>query len=136
MNLPASPWEPRAHTIRAGFYHGLATGPLREAALLLDRLMTGDLLPPDVLDAMCWLAARFLGRSWGAPGYGLGLMSGITSSGHKMMGHIGCGPGSVIAVYHRPEVTPPSTAAAFAFGDDQAQVEETACFRGQSRAKA
>ena len=31
-------------------YHGLLVGPLREAAVLLDRLMTGTLLSPDLLD--------------------------------------------------------------------------------------
>ncbi len=33
-------------------YHGLAVGPLRDAALLLDRLMTGTLLPSPLLEAM------------------------------------------------------------------------------------
>jgi len=74
MNLPASPWEPRAQT--GWVYYGLAIGPLRDAALLLDRLMTGDLLPPDLLDAMCEaypVGGPIPGRPCGAPGYGLGF---------------------------------------------------------------
>jgi CubicO group peptidase (beta-lactamase class C family) len=109
-------------------YHGLAVGPLRDAALLLDRLMTGALLPPDLLEAMREahpVSEPNPGRPWKWPGFGLGLMSGIASSGHKVMGHTGAGPGSVIAVYHRPDATP-MTAAAFAFGDDLGQVEEIA----------
>src|SRR5216684_315301 len=109
-------------------YHGLAVGPLRDAALLLDRLMTGALLPPDLLEAMREahpVSEPNPGRPWKRPGYGLGLMIGIASSGHKVMGHTGGGPGSVIAVYHRPDATP-MTAAAFAFGDDLGHVEEIA----------
>jgi CubicO group peptidase (beta-lactamase class C family) len=120
-------------------YHGLAVGPLRDAALLLDRLMTGALLPPVLLEAMCEahpVGGPIPGRPWNLPGYGLGLMSGITSSGNKAIGHTGGGPGSVIAVYHRPDAAPRFTAAAFAFGNDQAEVEETAFSRGQVRRAA
>src|SRR5260370_28746848 len=94
-------------------YHGLAVGPLRDAALLLDRLMTGALLPPDLLEAMRQahpVSEPNPSRPWSRPGsrprYGLGLMSGIACSGHKVMGHTGAGPGSVIAAYHRPDATP------------------------------
>jgi len=109
-------------------YHGLAVGRLREAAFLLDRLMTGTMLLPDLLEAMCEahpVGGRIPGRPWKCPGYGLGVMSGVTSSGHRAIGHTGAGPGSVIAVYYRPEARL-RTVAAFAFGDDQGQVEETA----------
>jgi CubicO group peptidase (beta-lactamase class C family) len=110
-------------------YHGLAVGPLRDAALLLDRLRTGDLLPSPLLEAMG--EAHPVGepnprRPWKRPGYGLGLMSGTASSGCGVMGHSGAGPGSVIAVYHHPHAAPPTTAAAFAFGDDLGRVEEAA----------
>jgi hypothetical protein len=57
-------------------------------------------------------------------------MSGIASSEHKVMGHTGGGPGSVIAVYHHPDAAPRLTAAAFAFGDDLGQVEEIAFSSG------
>jgi CubicO group peptidase (beta-lactamase class C family) len=116
-------------------YHGVAVGPLRDAALLLDRLMTGALLPPDLLEAMGEMhlvSEPNPRRPWSRAGYGLGLMSGNTSGGHKVMGHTGGGPGSVIAVYHQPHTAPPLTAAAFAFGDDMGQVEEMAFSRGRS----
>jgi CubicO group peptidase (beta-lactamase class C family) len=116
-----------------GVYHGLAAGPLRDAALLLDRLMTGALLPPDLLEAMCDAhpAGRPLpGRPWKTAGYGLGLMIPSTTGGRSVIGHTGGGPGSVIAVYHLPEAKPRFTAAAFAFGDHLGQVEEMAS--GQS----
>jgi CubicO group peptidase (beta-lactamase class C family) len=114
-------------------YHGLAVGPLCDAARLLDRLMTGTLLPPALLEAMGEahpVNDPNPSRPWSMPGsrprYGLGLMSGIASSGHKVMGHTGAGPGSVIAVFHRPAVAPPLTVAAFALGGDIGQVEEIA----------
>jgi hypothetical protein len=60
-------------------YHGLLVGPLRQAALLLDRLMSGNLLPPDLKTAMleCHpVGGPIAGRPWTTPGYALGLMSG------------------------------------------------------------
>jgi CubicO group peptidase (beta-lactamase class C family) len=114
-------------------YHGLIVGPLREAALLLDRLMTGALLAPDLLaqmrDALA-LDVPGQGRPWRTPAYGLGLMCGVTSNGMRAFGHTGSGPGSVIAVYHLPDAVPPHTAAAFAFGEDPAPVEEKVLNRG------
>jgi CubicO group peptidase (beta-lactamase class C family) len=117
-------------------YHGLAVGPLCDAALLLDRLVTGALLPPSLLEAMGEghpVSEPNPRRPWKRPGYGLGLMSGITAGGHKVIGHTGGGPGSVIAVYHQPDTAPPFTAAAFALGDDPGRVEEMAFNRGRSR---
>jgi hypothetical protein len=76
--------------------------------------MTGPLLPSDLLEAMREahpVSEPNPSRPWKRPGYGLGLMSGIASSGHKVMGHTGAGPGSVIAVYHRPDAAPPMTAS-------------------------
>jgi CubicO group peptidase (beta-lactamase class C family) len=108
-------------------YHGLLVGPLQEAALVLDRLMSGTLLSPDLLDEMRdahRLDVPVRGRPWAVPAYGLGLMGGIASNGMRAVGHTGGGPGSVIAVFHLPEAERPYTAAAFAFGDDPAQVEE------------
>ena len=120
-------------------YQGLAVGPLRDAALLLDRLLTGALLPPDLRDAMRDahpVPGSFPGRPWRVPGYGLGLMIGITTDGRRAIGHTGGGPGSDVAVYHLPEATPPFTAAAFAFGDDPGPVEETAVGRGRFEGQA
>ena len=63
-------------------YHGLLVGPLQQAALLLQRLLAGDLLPPPLLTAMCdryLLGGPVAGRPWKTPSYGLGLMIGETS---------------------------------------------------------
>jgi CubicO group peptidase (beta-lactamase class C family) len=114
-------------------YHGLIVGPLRDAALLLDRLMTGALLSPDLLAQMRDAQPLHVPdqtqqghqqRPWRAPAYGLGLMGGVTSHGMRAFGHTGGGPGSVIAVYRLPDAVRPYTAAAFASGDDPAPVEE------------
>jgi len=112
-------------------YHGLMVGPVGEAALLLDRLMEGDLLPSDLLEEM--LTAFALGgpipdRPWKTPGYGLGIMAGETSFGFRVAGHTGGGPGSTIGVYRRLAVGFRRTAAYFRTSEDQAPTEE-ACFR-------
>jgi CubicO group peptidase (beta-lactamase class C family) len=113
----------------AWVYHGLLVGPLREAALLLGRLMQGALLPPHLLARM--REAHRLGgpvpyRPWREPGYGLGLMAGVSTFGTRVMGHSGGGPGSVVAVYHRPDATPARTTATFAPVEDLALVEQAA----------
>lgn len=86
----------------AWVYHGLLIGPVSQAAFLLDRLLTGELLPSNLLQDM--LAKRALGgpiagRPWVSPGYALGLMRGSIEGGLTLSGHTGCGPGSVVAVY-------------------------------------
>lgn len=111
-------------------YHGLLVGPLTAAALLLQRLLAGDLLPPPLLSAM--LDRYFVGgpiadRPWKTPAYGLGLMIGETTGGELIAGqiiagHTGGGPGSAIAVYHRLD-SPTGTAAAFAPDGTDATVE-------------
>jgi CubicO group peptidase (beta-lactamase class C family) len=108
-------------------YHGLLIGPLSDATLLLHRVMTGPLLPPDLVSAMLDRHAvhddGLAGRPWTLPGYGLGLMTGGIIGDRFMAGHTGGGPGSVIAVYHLLERQPPRTVAAFSIGDDQGRVE-------------
>ncbi len=86
----------------AWVYHGLLIGPLSQAALLLDNVLAGNLLPTTLLEEM--QATRVLGgpmagRPWLAPGYALGLMRGPIEGGLTLAGHTGCGPGSVVAVY-------------------------------------
>lgn len=86
----------------AWVYHGLLVGPLDQAALLLERLLGGDFLPPALLQQMRTphrLGGPLAGRPWVAPGYGLGLMLGPEAGGLYLSGHSGSGPGSVIAVY-------------------------------------
>jgi CubicO group peptidase (beta-lactamase class C family) len=108
-------------------YHGLLLGPLHEAARLLDALLGGRLLPPDLLREM--LAARPIGgtvpgRPWRAPAYGLGLMTEAGSG--EPVGHTGGGPGSTIAVYRRVPMTGPVVVAAFAHHEDAGRVERVA----------
>jgi CubicO group peptidase (beta-lactamase class C family) len=60
-------------------YHGLLAGPLREAALLLDRLLQGLGLPPKLMEQMLTghrVGAHIPERPWQKPAYGLGLMCG------------------------------------------------------------
>jgi hypothetical protein len=85
--------------------------------------MTGTLLPPDLLEQMRFGHAM---NPWSGPGYGLGLVTGMTALETRVAGHTGKGPGSVIAVYHALEKAPPVTAAAFSTGDDPASVEHAA----------
>lgn len=108
-------------------YHGLLTGPPREAALWMHRLMTGRILPPKLLSMM--LERRGLdvkltpARPWSTAGYGLGVMMDIATPLGRCFGHSGEGPGSVCAVYHFPDISPPRTVAAFAPHDNEAVVE-------------
>jgi CubicO group peptidase (beta-lactamase class C family) len=106
-------------------YHGLLVGPLAAAALLLQRLLVGDLLPPPLLSAMCdryLVGGPIAGRPWKTPSYGLGLMIGETTTGELIAGHTGGGPGSAVAVYHRLD-KPIGTAAAFQPEEIEATVE-------------
>ena len=107
-------------------YHGLMVGSPAAAALLLDRLLRGDLLSSASLRAMresFRLGAPIPGRPWQAPGYGLGLMIDTTAP-PSFMGHTGQGPSSTGAVYHFPGRKTGVTAADFAPVDDQGLVEQ------------
>jgi CubicO group peptidase (beta-lactamase class C family) len=108
-------------------YHGLLFGPLRQAALLLDRLLSSDLLPAELKAAMLErqpVGDPIAGRPWVSPGYALGQMSGGVTGGTAITGHTGGGPGTVIAVYHSSTSRPSRTAAAFSTGDDAGPVED------------
>lgn len=110
-------------------YHGLLVGPLGEAALLLERLLAGALLPEALLRAM--LASHPVGppppgRPWRAPGYGLGLMLDAPDGTLATAGHTGGGPGSVIAVYRSNGPDGCRTTAAFAPGGDTGAIERVA----------
>lgn len=107
-------------------YHGLLVGPLGQAALLLDRLMAGDLLPHPLLQAMQTtraLGGPIPGRPWPAPGYGLGLMQGPIEGGLVLGGHTGAGPGSVVAVYRGASGDDSASCAVFLEGSDQGAAE-------------
>jgi CubicO group peptidase (beta-lactamase class C family) len=104
-------------------YHGSLIGPLAQAALFLDRLLSGGLLRFDLLAAMVDvlpLPEVPLGPVWKSVGYGLGIAVGRTTAGIEVTGHSGGGPGSFVAVYRSRG----RTAAAFARGVDQATVEQ------------
>ncbi len=110
-------------------YHGLVVGPLQDAALLLHRLLTTGFLPADLRAEMTsgWpLGGAIEGRPWRTTAYGLGVMTGTGSENSRVIGHTGGGPGSVIAVYHHPDATPPFSTAAFAPGEDSGRVEAEA----------
>uniref|UniRef100_UPI003567969C serine hydrolase domain-containing protein n=1 Tax=Hydrogenophaga sp. TaxID=1904254 RepID=UPI003567969C len=107
-------------------YHGLLVGPLSAAALFLDRLLAGQLLPEALLQAM--QTARALGgpipgRSWTSPGYALGLMQGAVDTGVTVCGHTGVGPGSVVAVYHCADGANTASCAVFREGASEGMAE-------------
>ncbi|MBD9484728.1 beta-lactamase family protein [Pseudomonas sp. PDM14] len=107
-------------------YHGLLVGPLGEAAVFLDCLLRGDLLPDDLLQQMQSvrvLGGPIPGRPWTAPGYALGLMQGPAEDGLLLSGHTGCGPGSVVAVYHCTQGERTATCAVFATDEQEGVVE-------------
>jgi len=106
-------------------YHGLMIGSPAVAALLLDRLLRGDLLSPSSLRAMresFRLGEPIPGRPWQAPGYGLGLMIETTTP-PRFMGHTGRGPSSTAGVYHFAAPGAVVTASAFSPCDDPGLVE-------------
>lgn len=107
-------------------YHGLLVGPLADAALFLDRLLDGHLLPETLLRHMQTvrrLGGPIPGRPWLAPGYGLGVMQGPVAGDLTLCGHTGGGPGSVVAVYHGARNGHRVTCAAFRGDGDQGAVE-------------
>src|SRR5690606_27787602 len=100
------------------------TGPLDQAALLLQRLMQGDLLPPSLLAEMnagMSVGDEIPGRPFKRPAYGLGTMVELDSG---FVGHTGGGPNSAIAVYHAPGTQ--RTAAVFGPSDAADAVETRA----------
>lgn len=107
-------------------YHGLLVGRVSDAALLLDRLLGTDLLPQVLLDEMQTrrvLGGPLAGRPWVIAGYALGLMQGDVEGGLTLSGHIGCGPGSVIAVYRCVTDVGTATCAVFGKGASEGDVE-------------
>lgn len=116
-------------------YHGLAIGRLRDAATLLHRLMTTDLLPAGLRDEMCHGIAvgdPGAGRPWHHAAYGLGVMTGTVVNSLRVVGHTGGGPGSGIAVYHCPEHGQ-TTAAVFATDGAAGNIEADAFKLGLQR---
>ena len=107
-------------------YHGLLVGSLSDAALFLDRLLAGHLLPKSLLREMQTaraLSGPLPGRPWTSPGYALGLMQGAVDMGLALCGHTGVGPGSVVAVYRCAYGTDTATCAVFREGSDEGLAE-------------
>ncbi len=107
-------------------YHGCLTGNAADASRLLHALFTGRLLEPGTLNQM--LARRSLGgaipgRPWEQCGYALGLMSGVMKEAGTAIGHSGCGPFSVNAVYHFTDAPDPITVACFTDGNNEGAAE-------------
>ena len=103
-------------------YHGLLVGTPRDAVWFLHALLTGLVIPTELVRAMtsCHeIGGALDGRPWLNTGYGLGLMIGRMEKAGLAMGHSGVGPDSVAAVYHLPELEPPRTVAAFSQGSDE-----------------
>jgi CubicO group peptidase (beta-lactamase class C family) len=125
-DLSTAAWGNAAGYHPGWVYHGLLVGTPVEAALFLDGLLAGRLLPRALLEAMLEsrpVGGPVQGRPWRAPAYGLGLMTEAASPRGRCIGHTGAGPGSTAAAYHFPDLDPPSTRAAFAAADDVAIVE-------------
>lgn len=107
-------------------YHGCLIGTPTDAAIVLDAVFRGRLLPPGLLASMLQrheLGGAVPGRPWTACGYGLGLMSGQMGKAGRAIGHTGGGPHSTNAVYHFPDLASPVTVATFAQGEDQGAAE-------------
>lgn len=125
-----------AHYDPGWVYHGLLIGPVSQAALFLDRLLSAELFCKALLEQM--QTARLLGgpipgRPWITPGYGLGVMQGTVEGGHSLCGHTGCGPGSVIAVYHRCDGAASACCAVFEAGGSEGAVEAIAAAQLERR---
>ncbi|MEX6665563.1 serine hydrolase domain-containing protein [Pseudomonas sp. W2-17] len=125
-DLQTSPLGSASNYDPAWVYHGLLVGPISQAAVFLDRLLSGDLLPKSLLQEM--QAARGLGgaipgRPWVNAGYGLGVMQGSIDGGFTLCGHTGCGPGSVIAVYRIDDGDTSACCAAFEANASEGAVE-------------
>ncbi len=98
-------------------YHGLLLGSPDAAALFLDRLIAGEVLPDPLLRDMLTgypVGGPFPQRPFRVPSYGLGVMMDGVDGPRRCVGHTGQGPGSTAAVYSFTEITPSCTIAAFA----------------------
>jgi CubicO group peptidase (beta-lactamase class C family) len=111
-------------------YHGLLVGSVTDAAMLLNRLMSGALLPRRILQEMQSahvLGGPVEGRPWQLPGYGLGMMKGETTTGNTVAGHTGGGPGSTVAIYQMlDDRRTIRTSAVFAAGEEASATEARA----------
>jgi len=125
-DLDGTAWGNHVRYHPGWVYHGLAVGTPAEAALFVDRLLAGQLLPAELLRTMLEVhpvGGPVTGRPWQSPGYGLGIMVDAASPRGRCMGHTGGGPGSVAASFHFADLRPTRTVAAFAPVEDPGVVE-------------
>jgi D-alanyl-D-alanine carboxypeptidase len=126
-DLAKTAWGNRAAYDPGWVYHGLLIGTPGDAVRFLHSLMSGDVLPRELLSEMTRRhpigEQPLRGRPWETTGYGLGLMIGRMQSAGVAIGHSGGGPGSVGAVYHFGDRPTPCTVAAFATGDQEGTTE-------------
>jgi CubicO group peptidase (beta-lactamase class C family) len=125
-DLTVTAWGNKGRYHPGWVYHGLLIGTPAEAALFLDRLLSGPLLPASLRDTMerpYPLDGPGPGRPWRTAGYGLGLMVDVASPRGRASGHTGQGPGSTATVYRFADLDPPCTAAAFAPVEDLGALE-------------
>ena len=134
VRLAASPqhlddieWGNAAKYDPGWVYHGLLIGTPGDAARFLDRLIAGAVLPHELVIEMTAphpISDRPMpSRPWQTAGYGLGLMIGKMEGLGLSVGHSGCGPTSVCAVYHFRDLPVPCTGATFAQGSDEGKAE-------------
>lgn len=122
-------WPARTAYDPGWVYHGLLVGPAREAALFLDHLLGGFVLPAPLLGELTRpriLGEALPGRPWQRHGYGLGLMVGEMEPAGPCAGHTGQGPHSTAAVYRFTGMLSPVTVAVFAPASDEGDAERTA----------
>ena len=125
-DLATTAWRNPSRYDPGWVYHGLLIGTPGDAARLLDRLMSGQVLSPELLSAMkeCHpIGGALAGRPWETTGYGLGLMMGKMTRAGFGHGHSGAGPSSVGAVYYFGDRASPCAVAAFAQGGDEGVTE-------------
>lgn len=112
------------HGVVAGYhpgwvYHGLLVGPARAAAAMLDGLVRGRLLGPELTAEMLRLAPigyRVPDRPVSLPGCGLGMMGEADPAAPPFLGHSGGGPGGHSTVNNYPDLG--VTVAVFAREDE------------------
>lgn len=121
---------PAARRYHPGWvYHGCLIGTAREAALMMQAVLEGEILSPDMralMRAPAMQAPAVPGRPWSAIGYGMGLMLGEAPGLGAAIGHAGGGPFAANYVGSFPEGAPGVTVAAFGAGPDSAPAEEAA----------
>ncbi len=120
-DLAATAWGNPSQYHPGWVYHGLLVGTPGDAACFLHKLISGEVVRPDLLveaTAPHPVGGPWPDRPWRTGGYGLGLMIGESSAG-TAIGHSGAGPGSVAAIYHFCDRALPCTVAAFARGEDE-----------------